>query len=155
MNYTEDDNINKVIEGLRILYDKDKNLFEYLDRRNRLCNERSLTFRLGFYLIDLFPEYDVDCEYNKDREDVKRAIINVHKRKDDINNLFVIEAKKYNNSNKEEREKDDNKLKYMTSLDNQYKYKYGIFIDFGTNFGNTKIIVYQNGKDIMSVNLGD
>lgn len=34
-------------------------------------NERSLTHRLAIYLEKLFPDYHVDCEYNRDGSDKK------------------------------------------------------------------------------------
>lgn len=39
---------------------------EYLLRES--AHERSLTYKLGSYLESLFPDYDVDCEYNLDFE---------------------------------------------------------------------------------------
>lgn len=76
-------------------------------------SERSVTHRLAVYLMEVFPDYDVDCEYNRDGFDVKRlelpqrncvddaldAVtvfpdIVVHRRGSNKHNLFVIEVKK-------------------------------------------------------------
>lgn len=48
-----------VEQALSLVYRNDL----YLIRHS--VHERSLTFRLGFYLQQLFPDWDVDCEYNK------------------------------------------------------------------------------------------
>jgi len=45
------------------------------------ANERSITHRLAIYLEALFPEYDVDCEYNRNGIDPK--ILNDFKKKID------------------------------------------------------------------------
>jgi hypothetical protein len=79
-------------------------------------NERSITHCLAIYLADQFPEYDIDCEYNrmlKDGQQVRKSAVRikevltddldaqtvypdiiVHWREDDTHNLLVIEAKK-------------------------------------------------------------
>jgi hypothetical protein len=79
-------------------------------------SERSLTFRLGYYLQQEFPDWHVDCEYNRNGEIPKRlyvAMLEATKRKPDTKsqgevfpdiilhrrgpdgpNLLVIEAKK-------------------------------------------------------------
>jgi len=45
------------------LWDFDKRLLE-LD-----AHERSICFRLAVYLAEQFPEFDVDCEYNRNHAD--------------------------------------------------------------------------------------
>ena len=35
-------------------------------------NERSISHRLAVYLQLQFPDWDVDCEYNRNHDDVKR-----------------------------------------------------------------------------------
>lgn len=79
-------------------------------------SERSVTHRLAVHLEGAFPDYDVDCEYNRVGPDgnAKRLLasppravrpddldavtvfpdIVVHERGNDENNLLVIEAKK-------------------------------------------------------------
>jgi len=45
-------------------------------------NERSISHRLALYLEDYFPEYDVDCEYNRNVEaDNERKYIRIIRRK--------------------------------------------------------------------------
>lgn len=38
----------------------------------RDASERSITHRLALHLTPLFPDFDIDCEYNRDSFDVKR-----------------------------------------------------------------------------------
>lgn len=79
------------------------------------CSERSVTHQLAVYLAAEFPNYNVDCEYNRDGFDVKRLQLGerqvrvaddeldavtvfpdivVHNRGTNQNNLLVIEVKK-------------------------------------------------------------
>lgn len=77
------------------------------------ASERSLSHRLAVHMIDRFPDYEIDCEYNRDGFDVKKLTlagrdvydteldavtvfpdIIVHKRGSQNNNLLVIEIKK-------------------------------------------------------------
>ncbi|MEK8048535.1 hypothetical protein [Ideonella margarita] len=79
------------------------------------CSERSLTHRLAVHLEGEFPQYSVDCEYNRDGFDVKRLQLSerqirvsdedldavtvfpdiaVHVRGSNAHNLLVIEMKK-------------------------------------------------------------
>ena len=36
------------------------------------ANERSITPRFAIYLEDEFPDYNVDCEYNRECADIKK-----------------------------------------------------------------------------------
>lgn len=73
----------------------------YLLKKN--VNERSITFRLGFYLQEEFIDRHVDCEYNRDGEGPKcddseagKTVVPdiiVHHR-GTCNNHLVIEVKK-------------------------------------------------------------
>ena len=56
----------KVCAALSKLLEKDHYLLK------KKANERSITHRLGIYLQEVFPEWDVDCEYNLDGDDPKR-----------------------------------------------------------------------------------
>ena len=74
------------------------------------ANERSIAHRFAIYIEQCFPGFDVDCDYNKNLEDPKRAPayahktrrgresdlvvpdIVVHRRNTDVN-LVVIELK--------------------------------------------------------------
>lgn len=105
------------------------------------ANERSITHRLAIYLEAEFPEYNVDCEYNKNGSYPKRLInfrktinsdntdgvtvypdIIVHHRGTN-DNFIVIEAKKSSNTDLEDREK---LQVYKTEL----SYTHAFFVKF-------------------------
>jgi hypothetical protein len=77
------------------------------------ASERSISHRLAMHLASRFPDFDVDCEYNRDGFDVKRLALSgrqvrdddvdavtvfpdivVHKRGHNKSNLLVVEMKK-------------------------------------------------------------
>ena len=39
------------------------------------ASERSLSHRLAVHMIDRFPDYEIDCEYNRDGFDVKKLTL--------------------------------------------------------------------------------
>lgn len=101
-------------------------------------NERSITHKLAEYLQTRFPEWNVDCEYNRNREIPKRLthirdmvpaddtsgrtvfpdIIVHHRGKAD--NLLVIEAKKNSTS---DGSADEEKLKaYLAEHNYQFAF---------------------------------
>ena len=87
----------KLLKALEELYEKDGELLEIR------ANERSITFRLGIYLDELFRKEGliVDSEYNR-KEDRPKALVGkkytypdliVHKRKTHKDNRMVLEIK--------------------------------------------------------------
>jgi hypothetical protein len=103
--------------------------------------ERAITHRLANYLQEQFAEWDVDCEYNRNLNDVKRLkeICNptnnengasvfpdiiIHKRMTD-NNFIVIEVKKTTNTTP-----DDCDMQKLEAFRNELGYKHGLFIRF-------------------------
>ncbi len=105
------------------------------------ASEQAMTHRLAVLLENEFPEWNVDCEYNRDQEAVKRlkyAIsseysvdekdvvpdIIVHKRMTD-NNLLVIEVKKSTNT-----EPDEKDLSKLRAFREQLGYQNAVFIRF-------------------------
>jgi hypothetical protein len=52
---------NLINEMLDILYKKDS----FLLKKELDITERAITHRMGMYLQQIIPEYDVDCEYNR------------------------------------------------------------------------------------------
>jgi len=130
----------KVVRSIEQLCDKDPYLLQ-----NDL-NECSINHKLACYLQDYFPDWDVDCEYNKNAEKVKELDlpkdkinwddteaksvfpdIVIHKRGDEGPNLLVIEVKK--STNKSDRKHDYNKLEaYGYELD----YSCALFLEIGT-----------------------
>lgn len=84
---------------------------------NADANERSMSHRIAVYLEHEIPDFDIDCEYNRDGFDVKRLALEprntsddseeavtvfpdiiIHHRGNNNNNLLVIEMKKANTS---------------------------------------------------------
>lgn len=138
----------KVNKSLKMLYEKDKELFEFTSI-DPLVSERCLTFRLGDYLRNEFIGYDVDSEYNRHLKNIKEIEgINVfpdliiHKRLKDEYNLLWIEIKK-----KQENCKNDiERLKKVTI--NEYLYKYGAMIILEKQ--KPKVFYYKNGNEVGS-----
>jgi len=132
--YTMSEIKTKVKDAVDILLDKDAFLLEHG------VHERSVTHKLAEYLQQMFPDYHVDCEYNKHgittkllprecEEASERKVfpdIVVHIRGDDSKNLLVIEAKPTPQIDKS----DKCKLKLFTATNGKYAYKYGLFIGF-------------------------
>jgi hypothetical protein len=120
------------------------------------ANERSITHRFAIYLEDEFPDYNVDCEYNRNDTDIKKIeLISkqyisatdakgntvsvypdmiIHHRGTN-NNFIVIEAKKTANNNNNDMEKDMKKLNAYAS---QLRYRHAFFVKFPVkkNFSN-------------------
>lgn len=105
-------------------------------------NERSISHMLALYLKAEFPDWDVDCEYNKDGHFPKKIFVKyginsddadaktiypdiiIHHRGTDMN-LLAIEIKK--STNNEPDKYDIDKLKEMK---NQIGYLNTLFIRF-------------------------
>jgi len=60
----------KIIEALRLFISRDKHQLLEVD-----IYEPTLSHRIAVYLEDLFPEHDVDCEYNKNLSDTKKMLM--------------------------------------------------------------------------------
>lgn len=136
---------------------------------NGLC-ERCIMFRFADYLAKIYSDYNVDCEYNRHKEDVKRIYKNkdkdkeifpdviLHTRGVDDNNFAVIELKNKTNTNDSGRKNDEKKLRALTKSKSDsnkdplynYGYKFGLAITICENLPNTmkSIVVYRNGKKI-------
>ena len=130
----------RVCKALLRLFEKDSYLLK-VD-----ANERSITHRLGLYLQEVFPGWDVDCEYNRDGHETKHLTnlyadvesdqdteerdvlpdIIVHKRGTECN-LLVVEVKK-NTSSESADKRDSYKLcAFMKELG----YKHALFLKLG------------------------
>ena len=124
------------------------------------ANERSLTHKLAEHIQFEFPEWDVDCEYNRDCDNVKRMNwsvttvktddtegktvfpdIIVHHRKTN-DNLIVLEAKKSTTSRTGD---DEQKLKAYKS---QLGYRFAIAVVFPVDTASQSA---NSEKDIMEV----
>jgi hypothetical protein len=128
------------------LWDSDKRLLE-LD-----AHERSICFRFAVYLAEQFPEFDVDCEYNRnhDEDDYLKRLkdenlydivgreprfgdedglmimpdVIVHIR-DEPMNLLVIEVKKTSSAIPEHKD-----LFKLNALKKELGYRFARFIKF-------------------------
>ena len=147
-----------VDDTLNELYSKDRYLFDNNVREESIVTRFYYNFRKR--LEDNGLNYDVDNEYNCDilnergykeifyegryKEIIPDMII--HKRGTNDKNVVAIEFKKKWNYDKKSRKIDDYKLKVLTDLSLHYKYRYGLFIDFGKIRNKTIVKLYIDGK---------
>lgn len=125
-----------VLLAIHRLYSMDHSIIR------RGVHEMTLTFRLGFYLQEYFPEHDVDCEYNRNGNDPKstpetarghstRPDILVHRRGENFpHNLVLIEAKR---TGAQISERDRRKVRYFVHGDQDshpYRYQLGVVLLF-------------------------
>lgn len=147
--------IDSVQTAIKQLYVKDNDLIT-----KDLC-ERCLVHRLAFYLQLLFPDFYVDCEFNKsfykDRVDNKVLAnihgnyvdIIVHKRSNNYGeNLLCFEVKKA--KNKKDRDKDRKNLCILTAPD-RFVYALGFYIILGKKYEDVKLELYSNGQFVREV----
>ena len=146
----------KVIFAINIFFKIDSFLFE------KNVNERSISHKLAEYLQQQFPEWHVDCEYNRNFDEPKKLEIP----KDEVNwddteaktvfpdiiihhrytndNLLIIEIKKSNSN--VDRIFDKNKLESFGKL--YHSYDFGLFLEFnvGKDFNKEYIMeCYEKG----------
>lgn len=116
-------------------------------------DELTISHKLAEYLQQEFPDWHVDVEYNRDKEQLKRLEgelfrpdIIVHIR-DTNNNLLAVEVKKSNNL--ETLHVDKDRLKKLTSSKGKYKYKYGLLVIFyvGDKYQKTPCLEYHQKGD--------
>jgi hypothetical protein len=136
MDYSVQEIQEKVHIALGVLFKNDVFLLE------NGVHERSIPHKLGEYLQDKFPDWHVDCEYNKKGRDNKKLDgirecpvqkatdriypdIIVHTRNTD-KNLLAIEIK----TNNPRDPCDVKKLKLLTKPDNGYEYTIGLYVRF-------------------------
>jgi len=151
--------MNKEIFELMDIFEKAKEKFlkEEKEIIEINVNERTLSARLMFHLQTLllneiyqenYKEYSVDCEYNRRKEIVKilpkeyRELekkdkqiypdIIFHQRNSE-KNLMIIEMKKTYSSDEGEKNENRDRLKFLTSLRKENKYKYLLGVYFEVN----------------------
>jgi len=115
---------NNVLIAIQQLFDVDADLLI------RDLHERTITGNLACHLRPCFPEWNVDCEFNRDGHEVKKADgrivvpdIIVHHR-GTPENLLVIEVKKSNT-----REPDEEDLQKLRAYcDTGLRYSVGLFL---------------------------
>jgi len=134
----------KIDEAINKLLTKDKILLQ------NDSSERAITHKLACYLEEHFPEWDIDCEYNRNMLNVKmlkdtcRSSDNnngspvlpdiiIHKRMTN-ENYIVIEVKKTTNP-----ETDDCDKQKLLAFRNELGYTHGLFIRFKTGCEDIKV----------------
>lgn len=165
---TKNKNKEKLSKELIDIFEKAKN--EFLEKEKTIIkndtNERTLTQRLAFYLeLQLrknikYNDYSVNCEYNKDGEDIKRLKFGKNAKRKKIypdiiihqvkikDNLIAIEMKKTTSSSVDKR-KDIEKLKALTDEKNGYCYVLGIYFELDITDNNNNIInFFVDGEEI-------
>lgn len=93
----------KIREALKLFIDKDKQALLRVD-----IYEPTISHRIAVYLEELFPENNIDCEYNKTllrkKKDINgkniRPDIIIHKRGTNADNSVILEIKKSGKNNK-------------------------------------------------------
>ena len=136
----------KIGKAIAMLYEMDYFLID------NDISEWSIAHRLAVYIEQLFPGWDVDCEYNRQENEPvikKRATgknvrpdIIIHHRGeiDPEHNLLVIELKK------EDTDEDFLKVCEYTSDpagDRSFKYQYGLILSIGEV---SKVKWFSNGE---------
>jgi len=149
---------NRINKTIKIFYKNDLFLV-----KNK-ANERSMTHKLAEYIQKKFPEYNVDCEYNRMKKDEnmndseyfskklglsKKQIdsydtdattvypdIIIHDRGNNKHNLLVIEVKKDSSSTQEAEDFDIKKIKAYIK-DKKLGYDYGLFLKLFENHNET------------------
>ena len=117
--------------------------------------ERAITHKLAEYIQLLFPEWHVDCEYNRLAEDAKDINgqrtsypdIIVHRR-NTHDNLLVIEAKSIHSRNHSDI-KDKQKIAAYIN-DARYGYYYGLWICFYDDLTQTQLDWFENHNGVCS-----
>lgn len=143
-NYSDEELMKKFLTSVNYLFKNDLFLLK------NDASERSITHKLAEYLQKEFPEWHVDCEYNRDLDDVKRRPsdagfypdIVVHIRDID-KNLLIIEVKKSNGKYNDE----ETRLKEATISKYRYNYQLGIFITLNVLDGYGKEPIIQFFKE--------
>ena len=141
---SEEEVKSRVEQAIGITIERDRVLFE------NDAAERTITAKLACYIQELFPDWDVDCEYNRHFDGVKRLkdICNssgngegnavypdiiIHRRMTD-ENLVVIEVKKTTNNST-----DDCDLIKLDAFKQELGYKHGLFVRFKAGSGKCGI----------------
>ena len=166
-NYMEEDIklAKAILEAFSKLYTIDRYLISSRPKKyketigiNHHVGERAIVFRFAYYLqkfLDeqgLYPEYNLDCEYNRNGDKPKIIYslgknvypdLIIHQRGSNDNNLLVMEFKTYWNV-----EQENNIKKISTFLENNeinsYNYKYGIAALIKRNNVNLKLFEKDN-----------
>ena len=120
-----------VIHGIKRLFDEDTLLL------TRNAHEQAVTASLACHLRPLFPDWHVDCEFNRDaqsKDDIKRLkrrpvkpdIIVHHRGQDE--NLLAFEVKQ--SANNIDTAKDRDAIRKLVGYLTNQKYQHALFLKF-------------------------
>lgn len=135
------------------------------------ANERSISHRLAVYLGDQFKGWDVDCEYNRRHDKIKKLNLKkltpvkiksddteattvypdiiIHVRNDDHKNLLVIEIKKSRIKGISKSTKLENfDLEKLALYREDVNYKHALFLKFFTGEGDIRHSNSQNDNSL-------
>jgi len=152
-DYPDDEIRERARIALGVLQKNDSFLLE------NEVNERAIAHKFAEYLQKQFPDWNVDCEYNrmgtelKELEGIRECNghrqtsrvfpdIIVHQRNQEKRNLLVIELKK----NGLDPRCDIKKLQLFTNMDGSYCYFLGLFIQFDKS--QPKLRWFKDGKQM-------
>jgi hypothetical protein len=161
LNYSQMQLTGDEISTERILLGFRQALAKFIERDSYLLEhdvyERAITHKLAEYLQEVFVNWNVDCEYNRDGNEPKRVglpdvsqestrrniypDIIIHQRGTNDYNLLIVEAKKSNDARLGGEDHDRNKLvAYARDLG----YRVGIFIVFSIRNPGVKRHKYES-----------
>jgi hypothetical protein len=149
------DVLDRIRSALQTLLARDNDLFE------SDVWEPTLMHKFAEYLQPLFPEFNVDCEYNRNGNGPKRLPLSrglgsrgkrpdivVHRRRSNEHNLVIIEGKKSNDRRRGGIERDRRKVEAFVE-EPPYSYRLGVFIIFNVHRKDAppyELRWYQNGE---------
>ena len=139
---------HKIEKALQLLYRNDLFLI------TNCTNEKSITHKLAEYIHRLFPEWHVDCEYNRRGEENPKDIpgkkttypdIIIHRR-NTKDNLLIIEAKTIHSQDHSDKEDKEKITQYIN--DTRYRYQFGLWICFYDDLTETQLDWFENQAGI-------
>jgi len=143
------DEVRRKIEtALQILYKNDHFLI------TNCTHERAITHKLAEHIQRLFPEWHVDCEYNRLGEELPKAIPSQDESYPDViihhrntrDNILIIEAKSIHSNDRNDRH---DKIKIKAYIeDSDYRYQFGLWICFYDDPAETKLDWFENQAGI-------
>lgn len=134
---TDQELLDGLEKAVDLVYENDITLITHR------VTERSVTPVICHYLRGIFPEHDVDTEYDRNQNDFKRTSRNKRFRPDLIvhqrgelypHDLLIVEVKLEGRGSQADRNKDKDKLTFAvrnTAGDNAFRYQVGVFLELG------------------------
>lgn len=148
----------QIIKIAKMVYEKNKYLYEIE------VHEQCIAAYFWHYFVNEYSEkcysnYDIDIEYNRIGDDVKKTVNSpddeekqirpdmiIHKRGCSGNNFAMVEFKTSWNKTESNKNDDYSKLEKTTNNKGNLKYKYGISFIFCKNINDSCITFFVNGK---------